>query len=1081
MKTKSTPATTHKKSSAEKEVKENSFPVVAIGAITDMRDKANELQAKEKEYLSRFQNVLLKAPAAIAVFDGPQHRFVMANQAYQKQNNRKEKDFLGKSFREVFPELEGTGSFELFDSVYATGETFTASEYAAMIDSDNNSISKQHYFNFSLEALKNESKEIYGLMVIAFDITEQVEAKKIIEESEAFNRSVLESSPDCVKVLDAEGRLQFMNVNGLCTMEIDDFSDFKNKPWSELWGEENKHLINEAIDKALAGNIASFQAFCPTAKGTPKWWDVMVSPVISPDSKKINSLISVSRDVTEQMNAQKKIEASEFSFRNLVEKSLSPICILKGEDMKLELGNEPLFKVWQVDNKAIGKPLAEILPEVNNSPIMGWLLDVYHKGTSLNLSEVPFEFIRKDEKKETRYFNFVYQPWREIDGTISGVMAMAVDISEQVVARLKLEKGEQKIRAIVENAPFPIGVYVGKEMIVELANQSIIDIWGKGNDVIGKSFKDILPELDNQLVFEQIQKVLTTGESFHSKNTPIDLIIDGNLRTHYFSYSFTPLYDIDGNIYAVMNTAAEVTDLNMAQKRLEASDKRFRNTMKQAPVGITILRGPEYIVEMANDAYLQIVDKKESEFVGISIFTSLPEIEESVHTLLDNVVYNAVPYHGSEVPVPLNRFGKQDVGYFDFIWHPLKEEDGKVSGVLAVVTDITEKVETRKIIEASEQQFNTLANNIQNLAWMADGEGYIFWYNQRWYDYTGTTLEEMKGQGWEKVHHPDHVNRVVDYVKKAWHINEPFELTFPLRGVNGEYRWFLTRVYPVTDEKGKIINWIGTNTDITEQKTFVEQLEEKVNERTAELNGKNAELVKMNKELESFAYISSHDLQEPLRKIQTFASRILDKEENNLSDNGKDIFKRMRNSAERMQALIQDLLTYSLTNTEERKFEKTDLNKIVEEVREDLKEELKDKHATIEATQLCEAHIIPFQFRQLLHNLIGNSLKFSNPQHPPHIKIESEIAKGIKFNNDKLLPENKYCHITVTDNGIGFEQQYNEKIFEIFQRLHGNNEYNGTGIGLAIVKKIVENHNGIITANGELNKGATFEIYIPAT
>ncbi len=116
-----------------------------------------------------------------------------------------------------------------------------------------------------------------------------------------------------------------------------------------------------------------------------------------------------------------------------------------------------------------------------------------------------------------------------------------------------------------------------------------------------------------------------------------------------------------------------------------------------------------------------------------------------------------------------------------------------------------------------------------------------------------------------------------------------------------------------------------------------------------------------------------------------------------------------------------------------------------------------------------------------MHNLIGNALKFSNPGIPPHIKIKSEIAQGAKFNFEKLSPQKKYCHISITDNGIGFEQQYSEKIFELFQRLHGKSEYSGTGIGLSIVKKIVDNHHGIITANSELNKGATFDIYLPAT
>jgi light-regulated signal transduction histidine kinase (bacteriophytochrome) len=236
----------------------------------------------------------------------------------------------------------------------------------------------------------------------------------------------------------------------------------------------------------------------------------------------------------------------------------------------------------------------------------------------------------------------------------------------------------------------------------------------------------------------------------------------------------------------------------------------------------------------------------------------------------------------------------------------------------------------------------------------------------------------------------------------------------------------------------------------------------------------------MNKELQSFAYISSHDLQEPLRKIQTFSSQLLEKEYDHLSDKGKEKFIRMQVAANRMQTLIDDLLAYSRTNTTERVFEKTDLNKIIEEVKEDLKEDLKQAHALIETSNMCEVKIIPFQFRQLLYNLISNSIKFSKEKDHPHIKIESEIDSGKKFNIDKLSKEVTYCHISISDNGIGFEPQYSEKIFEVFQRLHGKHEYSGTGIGLAIVKKIVENHNGVVTASGELNKGATFDIYIPA-
>ena len=238
----------------------------------------------------------------------------------------------------------------------------------------------------------------------------------------------------------------------------------------------------------------------------------------------------------------------------------------------------------------------------------------------------------------------------------------------------------------------------------------------------------------------------------------------------------------------------------------------------------------------------------------------------------------------------------------------------------------------------------------------------------------------------------------------------------------------------------------------------------------------NNNLISVNKELESFAYISSHDLQEPLRKIQTFSSRILDEEYQYLSDKGKFYFERLQHSALRMQILIRDLLAYSRTKTRERQFEVTDLNIIVEEIIQGFREELEEKKGTIEAPEQCEANIIPFQFRQLFQNLISNALKFTQPGKPPRILIKSEI---IKNNNLNFLKGKDYCHITVSDNGIGFDLQYKERIFEIFQRLSTNKLYEGSGMGLAIVKKIVENHNGIITATSEINKGATFDIYLP--
>lgn len=256
---------------------------------------------------------------------------------------------------------------------------------------------------------------------------------------------------------------------------------------------------------------------------------------------------------------------------------------------------------------------------------------------------------------------------------------------------------------------------------------------------------------------------------------------------------------------------------------------------------------------------------------------------------------------------------------------------------------------------------------------------------------------------------------------------------------------------------------------IIANKELAFQNEEK--ERRAE------ELSIANKELMAFTYISSHDLQEPLRKIQIFASIILENE--TLTEDGTYNFQRMQMTARRMQQLIDDLLSFSRINTTELQFEKTPLNAIIDDINAELKETISDKNAVIECEDLSTAKIIPFQFRQLMYNLISNALKFSKTTTPSHIQIKKRVVKGHLANVEKLSHKKSYYHISVQDNGIGFEPHFKERIFGVFQKLHGKESYEGTGIGLAIVKKIVENHRGVIVATSELNSGARFDIYLP--
>lgn len=268
------------------------------------------------------------------------------------------------------------------------------------------------------------------------------------------------------------------------------------------------------------------------------------------------------------------------------------------------------------------------------------------------------------------------------------------------------------------------------------------------------------------------------------------------------------------------------------------------------------------------------------------------------------------------------------------------------------------------------------------------------------------------------------------------------------------------------------------NTLLKKNEVEKKETEKIISEAEKKLIEKNNSLKKMNTELEAFNYISSHDLQEPLRKIQLYTDLIQREEENKLSEKAKAAFQKIRSSAFRMQNLINDLLTYSKTKFDERKFESKNLNTILNNVIEDFSEETENKNVIFEIEGLGSLNVIEFQFRQLMYNLISNSLKFSNPDKKLVISITSKTGNKQELNNDQLLPNQKYKLITISDNGLGFDQAYSDKIFGLFQVLQ-TKSLNSTGIGLTIVKRIVENHNGFIKAEGVKNQGAKFEIFIP--
>jgi PAS domain S-box-containing protein len=1009
--------------------------------ITERKRVEEALRESERRYHSLFASIHQGFALGELIHDEAGQvvscRLIELNPSFERHTRLPAEQVVGRPFQEVVPGIERHW-LEIFERVEQTGEPVWLEQFHPLFDSW-----------FETYIFRPEA----GRFALLFmDVGERKRAEAALRQSEQRLQRLVQSNIVGVVFWDATGAVSEANdaLLALLGFDRDDLAAGRIQ-WIELTPPEWMDVTMQNLRLLQsAGTCPPFEKEFYRKDGS-RVRVLVACAALEPGGG--DSGVAFVLDVGERKRAEEALRESEQRLHRLFQVAPALITLHEGPEHVFTFSNA--LHDWVVGNRPLlGLPVREALPDLAGQGVFERFDHVYRTGASSAVPELRMVMDRHgDGRLEEGFFTQILQPWFGADGQVAGVMGFAFEVTEQVRARAAVLQSEERLRLALEASHMGTWTFDVRADEVSWDDRSR-RIFGMSRDenMDYASFVwGAVHVSDRLLVHETAQRAMSPEGNGRYDVEHRVVRPDGSVRWVMVMGQAT--FEGEGEARApvqVTGIMMDVTDRREMERALRESEARFRQLVEALPQLVWAWR-PDGYCDYLGPQWLAFTGQRVPDHLGDGWL-------EAVHP--DDRERNAMAWQAAMVeraPYDLEyRLRRADGSYrwFHARAAGLRDADGHVVRWFGTSTDIHDRKLAEEGLRDAEERFRTLADNIAQLAWMADGNGTIFWYNKRWFDFTGTIMDEMRGSGWQRVHHPDHLVRVVEKLRRCFASGAVWEDTFPLRGKDGAYRWFLSRAVPIRDEAGKVLRWFGTNTDVTAQREVEDALKE------------------ADRRKDEFLAMLAHELRNPLAPIRT-AVQVL-----NLIGSASADEVRMREMIERqvvhMTHLIDDLLDVSriAQGKVQLRMSRCDLVGIVRDVAEDYRPILEGNGLTLAVEIVPEPLWLEgdqTRLAQIVGNLLHNANKFTGAGGVVTVRVE--VERGAQA-----------AVVSIRDTGIGIEPAMLARVFEPFVQADASLDRSrgGLGLGLALVRGLVELHAGTVEAHSDgPGRGSTFALRLP--